>query len=326
MVTNKFVTNPYSNAKEVQQAGYRCINHIKEHFASRPKPTGIARHEYRPSDTIVTTFPKSGTTLLQHMAYQIVALSGGGPSFDRTGSEFSDLSVVSPWIEFIPQIGNKPCETTPRIFKTHAPVTAFSAHDCQHIVVVRDPTAYPSSWLDFVFNAFVPNAADLGDDVREAAFHACVEMDLLTPCDDAAAALGQWHTFVKSSVLPLRENVLVLFYENIVADITGTVRTVASFIDCSLTDDAVHEVVKRCDRSTMANDSRFFCRIENKCFGVGVDVPKAKKARQDGFRRFRVKEENVKALEDMNMRTFGVRTYQEFRDLVIKKQWEMFHR
>lgn len=322
------ISDPLVKELEVRTSGYDRMDEIRSHLKSRPQGTGIMSVSFRPTDVVVTTFPKSGTTLMQHMTYQIAALSGGGPEFDRTGLHFPDLSVVSPWVDYIPQIGVPPCETTPRLFKTHSSIAAFPpAAARRHIVVVRDPAAYPSSWLDFVFDGLVPQAKAHGPDVREATFHACVEMDLLTPTSDlAASVMGPWHQFVQTSVLPLRENVLIVFYENILADFAGSVRTVAGFMNCALDEPAVLDVVARCNRKAMAGDARFACRIENKCFGVKDDLSKAKPERTDGFKRYELKSEHIEQLEEMNMTAFGVRTYKEFREMIVKKQWKLFNR
>lgn len=312
-----------SKDDSVYEAGQRCLDSILNHFVHRPKATGIQEHKYRPTDVIITTFPKAGTTLTQQMAYQVVSLSGGGPSFDPTGKEFADLAIVSPWIDYIPVIGIPPCETSPRVLKTHAPVTAFEGHKCRHVVVVRNPESHPGSWLDFLFDSMVPNAESVSKEVREATFHASAEHNLLTPITDEG--LGKWHYFIKNSVFPLQENVLVLFYEDIVADMEVAVRSLASFMGCKLEPEKVKEVVRRCDRNLMVRDPRFFCRIESMRFGTVCDLPKAKPAERQGFKKFRMTEDAVKRLEDMNMKAFGVRTYKEFRDMIRKQQSSAFN-
>ena len=69
----------------------------------------------RPSDVLVTTTPKAGTTLMQQLCHQLRA--GGDESF----GEISDEGVV-PWIELAADCGidlEAPQPAEPRIFKTH---------------------------------------------------------------------------------------------------------------------------------------------------------------------------------------------------------------
>lgn len=309
------VTASFRDEAKLRERGEQCIGHIARSFAARPEATGIATFDYRPTDVVVTTFPKSGTTLTQHMAYQIAVLSRGGPALDRTGLEFPDLSAVSPWLDYIPAIGvAPPSDMCPRVLKTHSPVSAFSARPSKHVVIVRNPVDYPASWLDFVFDAMVPGAAALGSAVRNAAFHACVRHDLLCPVD--SAGLGRWHHFVRHSVLPPRPNTLVLFYDDITADMHSAVHALARFMHCRLAPCDVDRVVARCDRKRMADDSRFACKIENKCFGITSDLMKAKPLRRDGFKRFALDPDELRRLEDMHMNAFGVRTFKELKSLI----------
>lgn len=321
-----------NDVSSVKQIANQYWEKLQNHFDSRVKATGIEQHDYRPTDVIVTTFPKSGTTVMQHISYQIAALSGGGPSFDRTGQHFPDLYIVSPWLDYIPQIGLPVTEMNPRVFKTHSPVSKFPNDAAKHIVVVRNPSSYPASFLDFIFEAVVPEAVNAPENVRAAIFNQCAVSHLTTPLqpvpgsDDPTPVLGKWHSFVVNSVFPLRENVLIVFYETLVSDFHGTVKNIANFMGCKLSDDAVEEVARRCERSAMARDPRFFCKIETKAFGMDKLVAKAKNVHNSGYKRFKISSEQVDILCDMNLKAFGVRTYEEFKEMVSKKQWEMFRR
>lgn len=306
---------------------------LEEHFSGRPKATGIQEHHYRPSDVIVTTFPKSGTTLMQHISYQIAALSGGGPSFDKTGLKFPDLYVVSPWLDFIPQIGLPVCEMNPRVFKTHSPVSSFPARAAKHIVVIRNPVTYPASFLDFILEAVVPESATASEEVRRAIFDHCADTNLVTPMASSCGELGhpqptvgKWHAFILNSIFPLTDNVHVVFYEDLIADFVETVRRIAAFMGCPLSTESIEEIGRRCERETMANDERFHCKIECEAFGIRTLVSKAKPLHHTGYKRFRVSGDVARSLEEMNVAAFGVRTYDEFKEMITKKQWEAFRR
>lgn len=319
--------------EEAYETAKNYWTQLEEHFKGRQKPTGVAEHQYRKTDILVTSFPKAGTTLMQFISYQIAVFSGGGPTFDKTGLNFPDLYVVSPWLDFIPQIGLPVYEMHPRVFKTHVPVSSFTPHVAKHIVVIRNPVTYPSSFLDFMIEAIVPETASASEDVRRALFDHCSCANLITPVasskgefNDPHPSVGKWHAFILNSIFPLRENVHIIFYEDLMANFVETVRRLAAFMECPLSTESIEEIARRCDRNVMAKDKRFCCKIECEAFGIKTLVSKAKPIHTAGFKRFRVSHEVAQRIEEMNLAAFGVQTYDEFKQLITKKQWEAYRR
>eukprot|EP00171_Calliarthron_tuberculosum_P015273 IDg15273t1 len=50
--------------------------------ALRQKNMGLQNHKPQPGDVTIVTFPKSGTTMLQNIVYQLVVEAGGAPASD----------------------------------------------------------------------------------------------------------------------------------------------------------------------------------------------------------------------------------------------------
>ncbi len=90
-----------------------------------------------PGDVYITSWAKSGTTLMQQMFHQIrmVAATGAGDM------EFDDISRVVPWEDTAFLIDfdmTAPQRATPRGFKSHREYERL-APDARYVVTLRDP-------------------------------------------------------------------------------------------------------------------------------------------------------------------------------------------
>src|SRR4051795_10231924 len=86
----------------------------------------------RPSDVIIASYAKCGTTWLQQMVHSL-----------RTGGDldFDDISRVVPWIETAADLGldlDGAQRAEPRAFKSHLSYDQVPA-GAQYVVSVRDP-------------------------------------------------------------------------------------------------------------------------------------------------------------------------------------------
>lgn len=306
----------------VEEEGVQCLQQIwDQHLTKIPPPTGRESYEPRPSDVIINALVKSGSTLLCQLVYQVVVHSGGATATDPTGENFEDQMEVTPWIEFTPYFPKYNGETTPRVFKSHAPLASFQPLKCRHILLIRDPTSLPSSFLDFLFDAIVKDPESKSDAVREATFHAFAEQTFDQPVDSTNFLPPNWHAFARDAVSDEpRDDVLVLFYENVVKDIAGTVRMVAKFIGCDLKEEGVGKVVERCSREYMLQKPMFEGMYESTLFQLPRKVYKVKPERESGFRRFKVKAELLSEIEKHNVEVFGVRSYGDIVTKISQKQ------
>lgn len=310
-----------------------------------PPANGLDDYEPRATDVIVTTFPKSGTTMTQQLVYQVVVACGGAAEADPTGNDFDDICRVVPFVDFGPVHGFTPFNTTPRIFKSHFTAPLFKSTVQKHLVVIRDPVNYPASWLDFLFDAWADE--EVTDPlVREEVFHGFVHARVLgtageglgfpfenedtsTSKDIVTAALngtdedvcpGAWFMHSKSWVDGQREGVLVMFYEDIVEDMGAAARRVARFTGGELTDEGVATVLERCDREYMSGDEKFKCTMESEFLGFGENAWKAKPKDRNGFKQYSVCPDDVAHINRCFKAVFGVSDYQQFRTHVEDRQ------
>lgn len=309
---------------------------------SFPKPTGFDKYDARETDVVVTTLPKSGTTLTSQLAYQTVIATGGACDKDPDGMSFDDICEVTPWVDFGPDLGFVDFESNPRIFKSHSTPTLFKETIQKHIVVLRNPVSYPASALDFLFEEW--GDKDLKDVyVLEKIYHEFLAVRLLGlgegfgfPFDnddvahkdekkdgEAKVPVGPWFLHAKSWLENMRPNTLFMFYEDIVKDMGGSAQRIAKFIGRELSEEGEKQVVARCDRTYMSTDPKFKCTLENKALGFGANAWKAKPKTDGGFKRFKPVPEELEQLRIRFKQEFGVDTYVGFQDVVRAKQREL---
>src|SRR3954453_8411214 len=169
--------------------------------------TGLA-FVARPSDVIIASYAKCGTTWLQQMVHSL-----------RTGGDldFDDISRVVPWIETAADLGRDlegAQRAEPRAFKSHLSYDRVPA-GAQYIVSVRDPRdALVSAYRFFEGWFFEPGSIDI------ETFGRMRFVD------------GRTYYTHLTSWWPHRqhENVLLLAYEQMKYDHEEAVRRVARFI------------------------------------------------------------------------------------------------
>lgn len=173
------------------------------------KPPGLSP---RPSDIIVATYRKCGTTWMLQIAHQL-----------RTyGSmDFDDISHVIPWLEVCSQLGQDvdvEQVANPRIFKSHLPWEALP-HGGKFICVLRNPGDALVSLYHFFNGAAVPR--DRYD------LHTFAQSMFLVP--DPSHGF-YWHHLRSFWTRRHDPNVLLCCYEEMKADLTAEVRRVAAFM------------------------------------------------------------------------------------------------
>jgi len=197
------------------------------------------RFRPRPSDLIISTYPKSGTTWLQQIAHGLRT---------RGSMDFEEIAQVSPWIEMASDLdwdldAEQPGDT--RLFKAH-----LSWDDVpkggRYICAFRNPLDVVVSYYRFFEGWwFEPGSIDL-DDMTRALFI------------NAPEAFGYWHHLISWWEQRENENVLLICYEDMLGDLTATVRTVANFMGIVLDGELLDIVVTQSSKAFMlANTSKF---------------------------------------------------------------------
>lgn len=171
----------------------------------------LARFRTLPSDIIISTFPKCGTTWMQQIVHGLRS---------RGSMDFEEISLVVPWIETSGMMGldvNGPQAAAPRAFKSH-----LAWHEvpkgARYIYVMRDPKDALVSFYHFMNGAMF-------------------EADAIPIAEFASAMFLQPGPFVTywSHVKSWweqrhRKEVRIFIFEHMKRDLPAAVRRVAEFM------------------------------------------------------------------------------------------------
>lgn len=152
--------SPSSSSSSISRQQLEAIkDEVIQFFDDRrrkfPAALGLTTYQPQPTDVLITTFPKAGTTLTQQLVYQVCVFGGAASPDDPYGDAFTDICDKVPWLNYSHLVETRSAKPTLlRLYKTHSPASRFVRGRQRHVVVVRDPAAFPSSWLDFSFGCF----------------------------------------------------------------------------------------------------------------------------------------------------------------------------
>jgi hypothetical protein len=186
-----------------------------ENFFSDESTKAWQAFKPEPTDIIITTFPKSGTTWMQQIMHCL--RSNGDMDFD-------EISVVVPWLEvaFDMGINLDACQINPRLFKSH--LTAEEVpRGAKYIIIFRDPGKVLLSYYKFMEGWFFePDSISL-EEFAEVGFFNTSGFD------------NYWHHLKTWWVRRDDPNVLLLTYEEMKFDIAAIIKKLAKFADIRLT-------------------------------------------------------------------------------------------
>ena len=167
----------------------------------------------RPTDVIVVTTPKCGTTWMQQIMHEL--RSGGDMTFE-------DIDDVVPFIEAAYDVGqdlDDEHKYQPRCFKTHAWYEACPK-GAKYILVYREPCAVSSSLFKFCEGVHFESGEITLDEFVKAML---LNPNKIFKKNYFEHLVGWW---------PRRNdtNVLFVLYEDMLEDLESAVRAVASFM------------------------------------------------------------------------------------------------
>ena len=209
----------------------------------------------RPDDIFVVSYPKSGTTLMQMMVYQLAT---------RGEADFSHITIVSPWFEMELLRGSpRSLEVpSPRILKSHLKYQTLPKVG-RFIYMLRDPR-------DVALSAYHHHVLMTGERPRPESF---VHRFIL-----GQSAFQSWFKHV-ASWWPHRNdpNVLFLRYEEVVADLEGTARRVAAFCGIEVREEDLPKILEHCSLDFMKKHQEKFDPRTRKAFlGSGQFIREGK--------------------------------------------------
>ncbi|XP_039596295.1 sulfotransferase 2B1-like isoform X2 [Polypterus senegalus] len=190
----------------------------------------------REGDVFVATYPKSGTTWMQEILTLVT--SGGDftpvltlPNWDRV-----------PWLEEHRTKELKMSERpSPRTLSTHLHYhmmpKSFYNSKAKVIYVLRNPKdIYTSSYFYYQMATFLvdPGTPD----------------EFLMKFLDGKVMFGSWFDHVKGW-LSAKEQVLYISYEEMIADLKGSVSKVCTFLDKPLSEEVIEKIADHCTFKNM---------------------------------------------------------------------------
>jgi len=331
-----------------QEKARVLMQRINNKILEFPPAEGFDTYKPKETDIVVTTFPKSGTTLTQQLTYQVVIATGGAGEKDPDGMTFDDVCEVVPYVDFGPKHGFPDYESNPRIYKSHSTPTMFKDTIQKHLVVIRNPKSTPASALDFFFEAWagekvtntlvlekvyreflaqrlLGRGAGFGSDSKDEKKVLYFQKEEKKDENEEGVTVGPWFLHTKGWMKAMRPNTLFMFYEDIVADMGNAAKRIAKFMGRDLDEAGVKQVLQRCDRDYMANDKKFKCTLENKALGFGEFAWKAKPKDMQGFtfKQFKPTKEEEEEIRARFQQAFGCETYEQLKEIINAKQKEM---
>lgn len=198
----------------------------------KSRQRGLAFQPHR-SDIIISPYAKCGSTWLQQIVHGL--RTGGSMDFD-------EISAVTPWIEVAYDMGwdlEAAQEDEPRVYKSH-----LSWYDIpkggRYICSFRHPyDAIVSFYRFFEGWVFEPGAISLETLIQWR-----------WPRDELDKQ-GYWYHLISWWEQRHNKDVLLLCYEDMRADLAGTVQKVARFMGIELDDSLLDIVVRQSSREFM---------------------------------------------------------------------------
>lgn len=190
----------------------------------------------RPDDVFVVTYPRSGTTWLQMIMYQLTT----------DGSmDFGHIAEVCPWFERVAiSKRNLDALPSPRVFKSHLPYIWIPKRLCRYIYVARNGKDVAVSFYHFYKSHFRYRGTF---------------SDFFKLYMRGWVAWGSWFYHVSGWYRHRNApNVLFLRYEDLVADLEGSLRKIIEFCDLKIPEERMPEILRRCSFAFMKEHENKF--------------------------------------------------------------------
>jgi hypothetical protein len=193
----------------------------------------------RPTDVFIVTYPKSGTTWMQQIVH---GLRSGG------SMDFAEICEVVPWLETCVDLGIDPDAEqrgSVRAFKSHC-TAAEAPTGARFVVVLHEPVAVLRSFHRFFEGwMFEPGAIDLATFARE--FFA-----------QGSNSGRYWEHLIGWWARRHEDEVLLLCYEDMCADLPGTIDQVAGWLRLEIDGDTRRRVIEQSSLEFMQRCARQF--------------------------------------------------------------------
>lgn len=203
----------------------------------------VTRYDFvpRPDDVFIVTYPRSGTTWMQMILYQLT--TDGRMDFDH-------ICQVVPWFERFILMNVMSVEEmdqlpAPRLFKTHLPFYRIPRGRCRYIYVMRDGRDVAVSYYHF----YVSHLFFKGD------FSDFYENYFLK----GKVQFGSWFEHVSGWWAHKDDpNVLFLNYQDLKTDLETELRKIIDFCALDIAGIRIPAILERCGFDFMkAHEEKF---------------------------------------------------------------------
>ena len=213
-------------------------------------------HESRPSDIFIVSYPRSGTTWLQMVLYQLT--SDGEMNF-------AHISQFVPWFERMARSNVRSVYGEDgkrrRIFKSHmrfsGSLWSVPKGPCRYIYVIRNGADVAVSYYHFYRTHFRFRGTfdEFFEKFKQGRVH-----------------YGSWFEHV-SDWLAQRDNprVLIVRYEELTSDLAGGIRRIAQFCDIQIAPADLPRILERCSFEFMKQHQRQFDLVAENMRELGAE-------------------------------------------------------
>jgi hypothetical protein len=178
----------------------------------------------RPDDIFIVTYPRSGTTWMQMILYQLTT--------DGT-MDFPHIYEYCPWFERSSRSGlGFEARPSPRLFKSHLPYKKIPKGPCKYIYVARDGKDVAVSYYHLYqsHNGYQETFAKFFDQYLRG-----------------KVEFGSWFEHVRGWWRHRDDaNVLFLRYEDLLDDLEGTVRKITAYCEFKIAPERMPTILERC--------------------------------------------------------------------------------
>ncbi|KFB40172.1 AGAP001425-PA-like protein [Anopheles sinensis] len=243
-------------------------------------PSGFKKHadsmysfEARPNDTWIVTYPRSGTTWTAEMVWlmcndvdfeqaKAVPLTQRVPFFEFYQFVHDEVKATllkenegneegRRFVEALARPPPLPQMTTPRIIKTHLPISLLPPsvfeRKAKIIYVARNPADVVVSW--YHLNRLYRTQGYVGD---FETFYNYFERDL-------TSWSPYWSHIKEGWEVKGRDNVLFMFYEDMKRNLPDTIRKTAAFLDRTVTEEQIGAMCAHLDITNFRHNKAVQC-------------------------------------------------------------------
>jgi len=261
-------------------AAFRALASLLEYIKGR-----FLLFRVRPDDIFVGAYPRSGQTLTQNILYQLTT----------DGSmDIRHISEVSPWFERTLALRPRHLDTfgSPRILKTHLPYRMVPKNGNRYVYVTRDGRDVAVSYYHMQRSY--------------GRFHGSFET-FFSRFVQGRVRWGSWFRHVSRWKANARElPILHVTFEEMVADLEGTVRKIAEFCDITVSPPEMHRILERCSFDFMKRHEEKFEHHTERLLEQGLSKGKFIREGRAGSGRTVLDDEQRRRYDREYSKWFGV--------------------